>query len=68
MLSLCRLEDEGESLSQANVAAKDRGGLWRINSNALSIFLTAENYFRNCVSKVPNKIESHSMKSDLLKN
>ena len=70
MPSLCRLEEEGEGLSQAYdlITAKDRGGLWKVKSNALSIFLTAENYFRNCVSKNPHKIESHAIISDLLEN
>ena len=72
MLSLCRLEEEGEGegLSQEYdlITAKDRGGLWKVKPNALSIFLTAENYFRNCVSKNPHKMESHSIISDLLGN
>ena len=39
MLSLCRLEEEGEGegLSQAYdlIKAKDRGGLWKVKSRML---------------------------------
>ena len=55
MLSLCRLEDEGESLSQAYdlVTAKDRDDLWKLKSNALSIFITTENQVTSQTHKRP---------------
>ena len=46
----------------------DRGGLWRVNEDVISIFTVAETYFLSASKKSINNIDSKSIVAELLKN
>jgi len=48
------------------IDSKDRGGLWRVNSNTLSIFSIAECLFQNSTKNFVNKIGVSEMVSRLM--
>lgn len=71
-LLACKSDDAIEEAETAPrhklVNAKNRGGLWNINTDAFDIFSMTESYFQKATETFSSKIDSHFIVASLLQN
>ena len=57
---------ETDVRNQKLVSIKNRGGLWKVNSDTSAIFSAAESYFLAATKKFTNKIDCHEIVTAML--
>jgi len=66
---LSKVDDENDQVDDARyklVNARDRGGLWKVNSDVINIFKVAEIKFKQATKFFKRRIDSKKIVSDLL--
>ena len=68
-LLACKFDgDETDTTNHKLVNIKDRGGLWKVNTDVFSIFSTAESYFLKSTKHFTNKIDCKSIVSSMVED
>ena len=69
-LSILKADKQDDDESQRLICAKDRGGLWKLNSNGQTIFKTCEIEFRERQNEFKKNcsININELKNTLLYN